>query len=334
MSLCIIHLIFCSIILQADTAQRGVQCHTKYISTGHAKIAVIGTGFVGATAAYALMLKNITAELILVDIDEKRCEGEVLDLSDALSFCSAYHVCKGTLKDAARADIIIITAGVREKPGQTRLDSLKTNRTIMSSIMDGMNPINPHAVILVVSNPVDIMTYLAQQLSDLPKNQVFGSGTHLDTQRLCGALAEKTGVAQQSIQAYILGEHGDSQFPAWSSARIAGRPIALVPGIDANQFYEIADQTRKKGFDILKLKNATYYGIGACVADICENIIFNQKRIMLISWCLNESGVCLSLPAIVGENGIETILQIPLNEDEQERLKKSEYALQTIISQL
>ncbi len=322
------------ISIAVDRAQRTEQGQAKYITAGHAKIAVIGAGLVGSTVAYALMLKNVASEIILVDVDEKRCQGEVLDLSDALSFCYASKVRKGNLKDASKADIIVITAGSRRKPGQSRLDLIKVNKSIITSIIRGMMPLNPYAIILMVSNPVDIMTFLAQQISDLPKNQVFGSGTFLDTQRLCGFLAEKIGVSQQSIQAYILGEHGDSQFPAWSSAQIAGIPIIDFPGITTESLVQYARETKEKAYEIFDLKGATYYGIGACVAEICENIIFNQKRIMPVSCFIKELGVCLSMPAIVGEDGVEQILPIPLNEEEKESLNKSAHVLYTVIEQL
>jgi len=307
---------------------------TKYISAGHARIAIVGTGLVGSTVAFALMLKNIAAELIFVDVNDSLCKGQVLDLSDAISFCSTSQVCKGTLADAARADIIILTAGVREKPGQTRLDSIKTNLLILKSIMQGLGFINPHAIILVISNPVDVMTYFVQELSDLPKNQVFGSGTFLDTQRLCEELSKKVGVSQQSIQAYILGEHGDSQFPAWSSARIAGIPISSFTGMTHDSLDAIAYKAKVKGYEILKLKGATYYGIGVCAADICENIVFNQQRIMPVSSYINELGVCLSMPVVVGENGIENVLPIPLDESEKKRLQKSAQTLRDVIDLL
>jgi len=307
---------------------------TKYISAGHAKIAVVGTGFVGATVAYALMLKNVAAELILVDINEQLCEGQVLDLSDAISFCYASHVRKGTLEEASHADIIIITAGIPGKPEQTRLDLIKTNHEILISIMHGLGSINPRAVILVISNPVDVMTYLAQELSDLPKNQIFGSGTLLDSQRLCGTLSARIGVSQQSIQAYILGEHGDSQFPAWSSARIAGIPITSFAQMTQNNLDNIAQTARTKAYEIIKNKGATYYGIGVCAADICENIVFNQQRIMPVSSYIDELGVCLSMPTIVGENGIEHVLPIPLDEKEKQLLQHSAKTLRDVIDSL
>jgi len=315
--------------------EKNLNAHqTKYISAGHAKIAVVGTGLVGSSVAYALMLKNIAAELILVDVNEQLCEGQVLDLSDALSFCYASHVRKGTFTDAARADIIILTAGVREKPGQTRLDSIKTNLLILKSIMQGLGFINPHAIILVISNPVDVITYFAQELSNLPKNQIFGSGTLLDTERLCGALSERICVSQQSIQAYILGEHGDSQFAAWSSACIAGIPITSFTGMTQDSLDDIAQKAQIKGYEILKLKGATCYGIGACAADICENIVFNQQRIMPVSSYINELGICLSMPAVIGENGIENVLPIPLDESEKQRLQKSAQTLRDVIDSL
>jgi len=289
----------------------------------HKKIAIIGAGAVGSTTAYALVLKNIITEVILVDIDEKRCQGEILDLSDALSFCDASKIRSGTTQDAAQADIIIIAAGIRQKPKQTRIELITTNRSIISAILEQIRPINLHAIIIMVTNPVDILTLDAQQFSGLPRNQVFGSGTFLDTQRLCGILAKKLNITEQSISAYVLGEHGDTQFPAWSSAHIANIPLLNFPLVNQENLNQIAEETRKKAYEIIDCKGATHYGIAACVATMCQAIIFNQKLVMPLSCYIPSFDVCLSMPAVLGENGIENILPIPLNEKEQQQLAHS-----------
>ena len=294
----------------------------------HKKIAILGAGAVGSTTAYALMLKNIITEIILIDIDEKRCLGEILDLSDALSFCSASKIHSGTAQDAAQADIIIIAAGMRQRPGQTRIELISTNRSIISAILEQIRPINLHAIIIMVTNPVDILTLDAQQFSGLPRNQVFGSGTFLDTQRLCGILAKKLNIAEQSIDAYILGEHGDTQFPAWSNAHVANIPLLNFPSVNQEYLNQIAEETRKKAYEIIDCKGTTHYGIAACVATMCQAIIFNQKLAMPLSCYIPSFEVCLSMPAILGENGIEQILPIPLNEKEQQQLAHSAEFLQ------
>lgn len=300
---------------------------TRYISKGHARIAIVGAGCVGSTTAYAILLKNIASEILLVDVNEQRCCGEVLDLSDAIPTSSTARIIQSNLKEAAMADIIIITAGARRKPGQSRLDLIKINKDIVTYIINQMVPINPKAVIIMVSNPVDLMTYWAQRLAQLPTSQVFGSGTYLDTLRLRGMLSERFGIAQQSIQAYILGEHGDSQFAVWSSANIAGIPVKDFPLFNREQMDAIALSAKQKGQEIISLKDATFYGIAVCVAQMCESIIFNQKRVIPVSCYIEEYDIYLGMPAVIGENGIEQILSVPLDSIEQEKLACS---IQTI----
>jgi L-lactate dehydrogenase len=306
---------------------------TRYISSGHARIAVIGVGAVGATTAYSIMMRNIASEIILVDVCQERCMGEVFDMSDAIPASSTSHITLGSLKEAGRADIIVITAGVRRKPGQTRLDLIQVNHKIIASVIEGMMPINPRAVIIVVSNPVDIMTLCAQWLANLPLNNVFGSGTYLDTQRLRGFISDKLGISPQSIDAYILGEHGDTQFAVWSSAQIAGVPLKNFEGMTAQELDRLAQAAKQKGQDIITLKDATFYGIAACVADMCESIIFNQKRVFPVSTYNEKYGVCLSLPAVIGENGIEHILSVPLNELESAKLANSAKRLNDVLAE-
>lgn len=316
-------------------APRKALCHqsTRYISAGHARIAVIGVGSVGATTAYCIMLRNIASEIILVDVCQERCMGEVFDMSDAIPACSTARITQGTLKDAGLADIIVITAGARRKPGQTRLELIRVNQKIVTNVINQITPINPRATIIMVSNPVDIMTMCAQRLSNLPFSQVFGSGTYLDTQRLRGFISDKIGISQQSIDAYILGEHGDSQFAVWSSAQIAGVPLKSFGCMTEAELEQLAHAARQKGEDIITLKEATFYGIAACVADICESILFNQKRVFPVSTYREEFGVCLSMPAVIGENGIDQVLAVPLNEKEKAKLDASAKRLNDVLSE-
>lgn len=286
----------------------------------HSTIAIIGAGSVGSTTAYALLLKNIAAEIILVDVNEVRCRGEILDLSDALSFDGTSKIRLGNAQDASQADIIVIAAGKPQSPGEKRLELLNANKPIFEAIFSAIKPINPHAIVIIVTNPLDLMTHYAQSLTDLPRNQVFGTGTFLDTLRLRGIITEKTGVACESVDAYILGEHGDLQFPAWSSAQIAGIPIADYPGIQKKDLNDIADTVKNKAYEIISCKGSTFFGIAACVARICEAIVFDQKLVMPLSTYIPEYKMCLSMPVILGENGIEKILPIPLDSDEQKKL--------------
>ena len=287
----------------------------------HTKIAIIGAGAVGTATAYALILKNSAAEILLVDVDEKRCLGEILDLSDALPFsrCSSIH--KGSAREAGQADIIVIAAGIRQKQGQTRTELINANTLIVTAIIQSIKPIHTNAIIIVVTNPVDILTLYTQQHTDLPTTHIFGTGTLLDTHRLRGLIAQQLSVAEQSVCAYMLGEHGDTQFAAWSSAHVGGINLKKFPRFTQDDRDRIEEQTRNKAYEIIACKDATYFGIATCVAAMCEAIIFNQKMIMPLSCYQEELGVCLSLPAVLGERGIEKILPISLDLQEQKKLE-------------
>lgn len=296
----------------------------------HSKIAIIGAGAVGTTTAFALMQRNTVAEIILVDIDTQRCHGEILDLADALPFCESSQVRAGTTADAQNADIIIIAAGARQEPNQKRTELIAHNKKTIELIAQHIYPVQKNAIIIIVTNPVDALTWYAQKLFDLPRNQIFGSGTFLDTQRLRGLLAEKLNVAQQAIHAYILGEHGDTQFPVWSSAHIDGSPIDAFAQLNEKTKNELAQQTRNRAYEIIQCKGATFFGIAACVAQLCEMIVFNQKDIAPVSTFIEDAGICLSMPAVIGAQGIEKIIDVPLNEHEQKQFEKSVKALQNI----
>jgi len=297
----------------------------------HTKIAIIGAGAVGATTAYALMLRSIATEIILVDIDETRCEGEILDLSDALSFGRASKIKRGTIEDAKKSNIIIICAGARQKPGQKREELLETNKKVVTSIIKKLKPTNPNAIMIMVTNPVDVMTYFAQQECDLPKGQIFGTGTFLDTQRIRRLVAHTLEIADQSVHAYVIGEHGDTQFAAWSSASIAGRPISDFPQINKNILDKFLLVAKKKANEIIKCKGATFFGIAACVSAMCENIIFDRKYVMPLSTHIQTFDVCMSIPVVLGKKGIERIMEIPLDQEERELFKISGEKLRKII---
>jgi L-lactate dehydrogenase len=268
-------------------------------------------------------LRNIAAEIILVDIDEARCHGEILDLSDALTFDGISKIRPGTARDASHADIIIIAAGKPQKSGESRLDLLATNKKIISDIFTLITPISKAAIVIMITNPVDVLTAFAQSISGLPHNQIFGTGTFLDTLRLRGIIAEKTNIAKSSINAYVIGEHGDSQVVAWSTAEIAGTPVAQFPGIQQKDLAGIAQQVKDTAYEIIKCKGSTHFGIAACIATLCQAIIGDQKIIVPVSTYIAEYDAVLSMPAIIGEKGIEKILSIPLNDDEKTKLKNS-----------
>lgn len=296
----------------------------------HTKIAIIGAGAVGSTTAYALMLRNLAAEIILVDINDLRCKGEMLDLSDTLSFSVSSNIHVGTMQEARHANIIIFSAGIPQKSGQSRAELLVTNKKVVQSVFEQLQPINPETIIIMVTNPVDVLTLLAQNINGLPRTQIFGTGTLLDSLRLRGVLSHTLGVAEQSVDAYVLGEHGDSQFAAWSCAHVAGAPIASFPEITHEKLIAIEQATRQKALDIIACKGATYYGIAACVSLMCESIIFDQKRVLPLSTYHENLGVCLSLPVVLGERGIEKTIPLKLDAHEEKMLYQSAKCIKVI----
>ena len=289
----------------------------------HTTIAIIGAGAVGVTTAYALLLKNLGVEIWLADVNEAHTQGELFDLQDALSFSSSHTIRQVSVKQAAQASIIIITAGAAQLPGQTRLDLLKANHEVMQHITQQLQPLNPDAVVIAVTNPVDIVTTMLQSLLDHPKEKIIGSGTLLDSQRLRGFIAEQLEVSVSSIHAYILGEHGDSQFPAWQSAQVAGRALLECPEMTAEVCEHIAEQTKRKAYEIINRKGATYYGIAACVSSICEVIMADKHHVLPLSSYHADLDVCFSLPVVLGESGVVRTMPISLSDREQEALQVS-----------
>lgn len=295
-----------------------------------AKIAIIGTGAVGTTIAYACIMRSICAEIMLVDIDEHKCQGEAMDLADAISFSQTSKVTHSTLKDAAQADIVIFAAGKPQKPGQARTELLDANKSIIKNIAEKLQPINRKSIVIMVTNPVDTLTLYAQSLIKLPKNQIFGSGTLLDSQRLRNLISQKLTIAEESIHAYILGEHGETAFAALSAAHIAGTPLTKL--IDPEDLATLVDEAKQKVFNIIACKGFTNYGVASCVAATCENILFDQKRIMPISCYLPEHDICMSVPAAIGAQGVERIFMPTLNHEEEALLKKTVAKLQEMKS--
>lgn len=286
----------------------------------HAKISIIGAGNVGATVAYALMMRDLVSDITIFDIDQQRLMGQVKDLTDALSFSRTSYIGSTDIAQAGQADVVIITAGKGQAPGQTRADLLKTNSAIIRDIIKKLKPFGKDTIIILVTNPVDVMTMIAQEESGLPRNRVFGSGTFLDTQRLRSCIGTKLGIAEQSVHAYVLGEHGDAQFVAWSNADIGGVPLSQFPSMDKATCQAIAQQSKEKVYEIVKAKGSTYFGVAACVSAYCENILFDQKRVLPLSCYQKDLGICLSMPAVLGAKGIEQVLSVPLDDDEQKLL--------------
>lgn len=284
------------------------------------KIAIVGAGAVGTTAAYALMLTNTPADILLVDVDETRCTGEIMDLQDAAPLCHTRNIISTTLNALQKADIIIIAAGKRQEPGQSRTQLVDTNKAVINSIFERAGNLKPSALIIMVSNPLDILTNHAQKLSGLPHNQVFGTGTFLDSLRMRQLVAQEVGVDTASINAYILGEHGDCQFPAWSCAEIGGKPITAFDQLSAKKLSSITQKTRDKAYEIIACKGSTFYGIATCIARICQAILSDEHLVIPLSCYQEEFGIYLSMPAVLAKQGILKVIDIPLDEHETTQL--------------
>lgn len=308
------------------------------------KIAIIGCGFVGSACAFALMQSGLFSEMVLIDSNNQRAEGEALDISHGLPFSKPMQIYSGTYDDITDAGIIAITAGAGQKPGESRLELVHKNVEIFKSIIPEISKRNYKGILLIVSNPVDIMTYTALKLSGLPSNQVFGSGTVLDTARLKYLLGEHLGVDARSVHAFILGEHGDSEIAAFSSANVSGIELkkfcdfACKTDKHEEAMKEIAKDVKLSAYEIIKKKGATYYGIAMSVRRICEAIILDQKSILPIS-CLQNGkngidNVVLSMPMIVGKHGAERSVEISLSEEERRAIKSSADMLKGIIKTL
>lgn len=307
------------------------------------KVAVIGTGFVGSSSAFALMESGLFSEMILLDADQNRAEGEALDISHGLPFARPMKISAGTYDDLVDAAIIVITAGAGQKPRETRLDLVKKNVAIFRTIIGEIAKRNCQGILLIVANPVDILTYVALKLSGFPENRVFGSGTTLDTARLKYLLGERLSVDARSVHAWIIGEHGDSQIAAWSSANVSGVPLSDFCSMrgftehDQNM-EDIAEDVKNSAYRIIEKKKATYYGVAVAVRRICEAIIRDEKSVLPVSsiqhGAFGIEGVSLSMPAIVGKNGVEKQIPIKLNEKEQIELRKSADALKEVLKSI
>ena len=307
------------------------------------KAAVVGCGFVGSATAFALMQSHLFSELVLVDVNFDKADGEAKDIAHGIPFAGAMKIYAGTYDDIADAAIIIVTAGANQKPGETRLDLVQKNVGIFRSIIPEIAKRDYQGILLIVSNPVDILTYAAIKLSGMPEHRVIGSGTVLDTARFKYQLGEHLSIDPRSIHAFIIGEHGDSEIAAWSSANVSGIPIHDI--CEMRGFYhhedamrEIAETVKNSAYEIIAKKKATYYGIAMSVRRICEAIVRNEKSILPLSVMLHGQygleNVVLSMPAIVGSEGVETTVPIELNREEQEKLKQSAQALGKIAGQL
>ncbi len=304
------------------------------------KICVLGTGNVGATIAYTIALSGMAAEIVLIDIAKDKAEGEAMDISQGNSHITPVNIYSGDYPDAKGSDIVITTVGIARKPGMTRIDLAQTNVNIAKDVIPQITKVCPDAVYVIVSNPVDVITYAFSKLSGLDKSQIIGSGTTIDTSRLQDNLAAKLAIDPRSINAYVLGEHGDTSFIPWSVSNIMGIPLLdyckeVSVDIDTDK---VLDEVRKAGAQVISKKGATYYAIAMSVAKICDAIIKDTKTVLPVSNYLDGqygiSDVCVSLPHVVGANGVSKTLLPALTDGEVAQLKASADALKSVISSL
>lgn len=307
------------------------------------KVVLVGCGFVGSASAFALMQSGLFSEMVLIDIDRDRAEGEAMDISHGVPFAGPMKIYAGDYDDIEDAAIIVITAGANQKPDETRLDLVQKNSKIMESVVSEIAARDYKGILLIVSNPVDILTHVAMKVSGFPENRVFGSGTVLDSARLRSHLGGHLGVDSRSVHAFVIGEHGDSEIAAWSSANVSGVPLNTFCEMRGHYNHvgnteNIEDQVKNSAYEIIAKKDATYYGIAMVVKRICQAIIRDEKSIFPVSIMMHGEyaleDVVLSMPAIVGAGGLETPIPISLDEKEVTKLHESADTLREIMEQL
>ena len=307
------------------------------------KVTIVGAVSVGSTIAYTLTVMGLANEIVMIDINSEKALGEALDIRQGTPFCTACSVYAGSYVDSKDSDVVVITSGVARKPGQSRLDLAQTNVDIIKSIIPNITRYAPKAYYVIVSNPVDILTYAFCKCSGLPQSQIIGSGTILDTSRLRTRLAEYFSINQRNVHAYVLGEHGDSAFVPWSLANVSNIPVAdfynsvLTPEDDMIplDYDEVEQYVRKSGGQVIERKGATYYAVAVSVCHIVRCLLTGVDTTMTVSTMLNGeygiSDVCLSLLNIVGDQGAESKVLLPLNEKELQQLHHSANCLKEII---
>lgn len=305
----------------------------------HQKVILVGDGAVGSSYAFALVTQNIAQEVGIVDIDKNKTEGDAIDLSHALAFTSPKKIYSADYSDCHDADLVVITAGAAQKPGETRLDLVNKNLKIFKSIVGSIVESGFDGIFLVASNPVDILTYATWKFSGFPKNRVIGSGTSLDSARFRQAIAELTDVDARNVHAYILGEHGDTEFPVWSHANIAGLQIEEWvknhPEVNEEELVNIFFGVRDAAYTIIEKKGATFYGIAVALARITKAILNDEDAILPLSVYLDgkygQKDIYIGAPAIVNAQGISDVIEIPLNDAEKEKMNQSASALKKVL---
>lgn len=307
------------------------------------KVSIIGAGFVGSTTAYALMMEGLASEIVIVDINKEKAVGEVMDLAHGIPFVKPVDILAGDYKDTKDSDIVIITAGAGPKPGETRLDLIDKNYKIFKSMVPEIVKYSPNSILLVVSNPVDILTYVTYKLSGFPPERVIGSGTVLDSSRFRYLLSKHFNVDVRNVHSYILGEHGDSEIAAWSLTNIAGIDVdnyckCICKNCDGNFKMGILDQVRNAAYEILDRKGYTSYAVALAVVRIVEAILRDENSILTVSTLLKgEYGiedVYMGVPTVVGDTGAKRILEVNLNEEEKRNLKESSAVLKESLTEI
>ena len=308
------------------------------------KVVIVGAGAVGSTFAYALAQSGVADEIVLSDLNENLVQGQVLDLAHGLPFYPNVKINVGTPQDYRDAHVIVITAGSKQRPGESRLALLQRNACIIESMMDEIVQQGSQAVVVIVSNPVDVLTYVAQNYVKWPRGRVIGSGTELDSARFRYLLSQHCGVNVRNVHAYILGEHGDSQFAAWSLSHIAGMRFEdycqMCGGCNdwQEERKKIEEDVRSSAYHIIDYKGATYYAVGQALVRIVSAIVRNEKSVLTVSTMLEGefglSGICLGIPAIVGEAGVDRLLDIELPPEELALLERSAGVLKEAIAHL
>lgn len=310
------------------------------------KITIIGAGSVGSTIAYYLSNSDIASELVMIDINKEKLEGEVMDIEQGLCFRDPFSITAGDYEDAAGSDIVIITSGMARRPGQTRIELTQTNVNILKSITPNIVKVCPNALYVIVSNPVDIMTYVFTKISGLPESQIIGSGTLLDSARLRCGISEQFKVAQKNVHAYVFGEHGDTSFIPWSIANVSGVELedycalAIKAGRDAREIDHDAMLTyvQKSGGKIIANKGATYYAVSTSVCNLCRVLLSPYDSVVTVSSMMHgEYGVddvCISTLTLIGDEGVKGKIEVELTEDEVAKLHASANALKEVIKQI
>lgn len=307
------------------------------------KIVIVGSGNVGATCAYTIMLGGVFSEIVIIDVNKNKAEGDAMDIAHGVSLVKPVRVVSGDYSDCCDADIVVITAGVAQKPGETRIDLLKRNTVVFKNIISSIMRYAPSDVILLtVTNPVDILTYITYKISGLPKNQVIGSGTVLDTSRLKYMLSKHTGVDARNCHTYIIGEHGDSEVAAWSVTNIAGMSMSeyaqFTGKCTKTDLDEMYTRVKNAAYEIIEKKGATYYAIAVAVDRITECIAHDENSILTVSSIFDGQygikDVALSVPTKVGGGGIEQIFEVSFSDKELQSLKNSADTLSSLIKQI